>query len=504
MSKKHILYSSTFWTIITAIFTAFVETNLFYVLVFFMLVPVFYFIGKTSIYKAILNGFIFGFVAGFILFSYLNKIISIYSGKSYWFCLVFVFLSAVALGIYYAIVLFICKTFWIQNPLNFKIFFINRLAIASLWALLEFGLSSLLSGMPFQDSRLGFPLTTNLFTIQWATLGGITVLTFLVLFVNLLITEFLFNKKYVYLKYAFATIAAILVSGAISYFSFEPKHSNKTFKVALVSQNLNPEIQWNQNNGNELAKNITDQCKEAANENPDFMVWTESMVPWTYAKNDDLLNEIFKISKGKNITQVIGLNAASENNKKKIYNSVFYFDENREPKIYHKKILLKGVEEPLGALVIPSFYNEGYNYVKGSNQMPIDTKFGKAGTLICSESTEEAATMEQTKSGASFFFNLSNDGWFGKSCLAEQHFYYARLMAVMFRKDFAISNNCGYSAMIESSGKISNQIISKAPTMLLATVHPNANTSIYGSFPNLIVLILVFFLALNFITINKK
>ena len=154
------------------------------------------------------------------------------------------------------------------------------------------------------------------------------VLTFLVIFVNLLITEFFFNRKYTYLKFAFSTIASILVGGAILYYSFEPTNTNKPFKVALVSQNLNPDIKWDPNNGNELAKNIIDQCKDAANENPDFMVWTEGFVPWTYAPNDDLLNEIFKMSKGKNITQVIGLNAEFANDDKKLYNSVFYFDEN--------------------------------------------------------------------------------------------------------------------------------------------------------------------------------
>jgi apolipoprotein N-acyltransferase len=503
MRKINIMHNSTLSTIVAALFLAFVETNLFYGLTIFMLVPVFYFIGKTSIYKATLNGFIFGFVYGLVMFYVMTKVISVYSGNSYWYCLVFVFLSAAVLGIYFAIVLSICKKLWIQNPINFKTFLINRLAIASLWALLEFGLSSVLSGMTFNDSRLGIPLTTNLFTIQWATLGGITVFTFLVVFVNLLITEFLFNKKYSYLKCASATIVAIFLCGAILYYSFEPTNSNKPFKVALVSQNLHPEIQWDPNNGNELAKNIIDRCKEAANENPDFMVWTECIVPWTYAKNDDLLNEIFKISKGKNITQVIGLNEESANDNTKIHNAVFYFDENKAPQVYHKKILLKGIEEPLGAIVIPNINNEGYSYIKGSKQMPIDTKFGKAGTLICSESTEEAAIMEQTKSGASFFFNLSNDGWFGESYLSEYHFYYTRLMAVMSRKDIAISNSRGYSALIESSGKISTQIKSKAPTVLLATVHPNADTTIYSSFPNLIVLILLLFLLLNFIIINK-
>lgn len=504
MSKNNTIYNSTFWIILTALFSAFVETNLLYGLVLFMLVPVFYFIGKTTIYKATLNGFIFGFVYGLVMFYVMTKVISVYSGNSYWYCLAFVFLSAAVLGIYFAIVLSICKKLWIQNPINFKTFLINRLAIASLWSLLEFGLSSLLSGMTFNDSRLGIPLTTNLFTIQWATLGGLTVLTFLVVFVNLLITEFLFNKKYIFLKCASATIAAIFLCGAILYYSFEPTNSNKPFKVALVSQNLHPEIQWDPNNGNELAKNIIDRCKEAANENPDFMVWTECILPWTYAKNDDLLNEIFKISKGKNITQVIGLNAEVANDNKKMYNSVFYFEENSAPKVYHKKMLLKGIEEPLGSILVPFIYNQGFSYIKGKKQMPIDTKFGKAGTLICSESVEESATIEQTNSGASFFFNLSNDGWFGESYMSEYHFYYTRLMAVMSRKDFAISNSRGYSAMIESSGKINDQIKSKDPTILLATIQPNSNKSIYCYFPNLILMVLGSFLVLNFITMNKK
>jgi len=136
--------------------------------------------------------------------------------------------------------------------------------------------------------------------------------------------------------------------------------------------------------------------------------------------------------------------------------------------------------------------------------MPIDTKFGKAGTLICSESVEESETLEQTNNGASFFFNLSNDGWFSESSMALHHFHHARLMAVMSRKDFAISNSCGYSAMIEGSGKIIEQIKSKEPTMLLATIQPNSNKTIYAGFPNLILLILLIFLVLNFITIKKN
>ena len=489
--------------ILSAMLIAIVNANLIAFLSFFVLVPVFYFLHKTSFIKSFFNGFVFGFVYGFIMFLWMLKAIIYYSGSSYWYGIAFVIISALGLGLYYGLVFIICKLIHNQNQSSIKNFFINRLAIASVWALMELGLSYLLTGLPLHNSRFGFPLTANIFTIQLASFGGLTLLTFLMVFVNLLCTEFLFDKKYIYLKFAGSVIAIVYVTGGLNYYLFEPKTINKPFTVALVSQNLNPETQWNQKNGNQLAKSIIDQCKDAANQKPDFMVWTESTLPWTYAKNDDLLTEIFKITNGKNITSVVGLNAEINNNKKQLYNSVFYFNDYKEPQVYHKKIPLKGIEEPLGNLLIPFIYSKGFSYKKGDYQQPFQTSFGKVGTLICNESTEESQIIAQTNDGANFFFNLSNDSWFGESCIADQHLYYARLMAVESRKDFAISNNCGYSAMIDSSGKIKDQIKDTAPSMILATINPNSNKTIFVCCPNLVPIILLFMIGLNLITNHK-
>lgn len=503
--KNNNKYQFLFIALLSGIVTALASINMWYVLACVSIVPLFIFISKVSRKAVFFNGLVFGIGVGLGLFFWMIKGIGHYTGDSFWYgVLVFAF-SCLSLGLYFGVLMRVTQLFWLSKSDSSIKLIINRLAIAALWTLSEFALTTVLQSFPLHLFRLGFSFCANTYILQLAAFGGLSLLTFFTVFFNLFFAEYFIQKKHIYLIYNGVIIAGLFGFGAVTYWSFQPEFVDKPFKVAIVSDNTNPETKWNNDNGNTLASNYFKLCKEATALQPDFILWPESALPWTYSPDDDLLKELLKISSGSNLTHVIGINTENPTDKQ-IYNSVYYIDnKNKVAAIYNKQILLKGIEEPIGNLLVPFASKEGFVFAKGVDQKPIPTHFGKAATLICNEAVVENSAAKQVRAGANFLFNASNDGWFKDTYVSEHHLYYARLMAVENRKDCSIANNCGYNAIINSKGDFVEQKKEAKGTVLSGIIYPNNNSSLFSQLPYLFpILLMVFFMISAFYWLVNK
>ncbi|MBX9808603.1 MAG: apolipoprotein N-acyltransferase [Flavobacteriaceae bacterium] len=494
--KKDNKYQSLTIALLSGIITALASINMWCFLTCVSIIPLFIFLSKESRKSNFINGLVFGIGLGLVLFFWMIKGVGHYTGDSFWLGVLIFSFSCLLLGLYFGVLMRLTSLFWLSKT-DYPIkLILNRLTIVALWTLSEFALSMLLQSFPLHLFRLGFSFCANTYILQLATFGGLSLLTFFTVLINLFFAEYFNQKKYIYLIYNGIFIAVLFGFGAVSYWSFQPEFVDKPFKVAIVSDNTNPETKWDNDNGNTLAANYFKLCKEAVALQPDFILWPESALPWTYSPDDDLLKELIKISSGSKLTHVIGINTENPTDKK-IYNSVYYIDnKNKVDAIYNKQILLKGLEEPLGNILVPFASKEGFVFAKGVDQEPVKTRFGKAATLICNEAVVENSAAEQVRDGANFLFNLSNDGWFNDTYISEHHLYYARLMAVANRKDCSIANNCGYNAIINSKGDIVEQKKETTGTVLSGMIYPNNNSTLFSQLPYLFPIILMMFLIL--------
>lgn len=495
--KKNTKYQSLSFALLSGIVTALASINMWYVLVCVSIVQLFIFLSKESRKANFFNGLAFGIGIGLGLFFWMIKGIGHYTGDSFWYgVLVFAF-SCLSMGLYFGVLMRVTQLFWLSKSDSPIKLIINRLAIAALWTLSEFALTTVLQSFPLHLFRLGFSFCANSYILQLAAFGGLSLLTFFTVVFNLFFAEYFIQKKSIYLIYNGVIIAVLFGFGAVSYWSFQPEFVGKPFKVGIVSDNTNSETKWDNDNGNVLADNYFKLCKEATALQPDFIVWPESALPWTYSPDDDLLKELINISNGSNLTHVIGINTENAADKK-IYNSVYYIDsKNKMAAIYNKQILLKGLEEPIGNLLVPFASKEGFVFAKGVDQEPVKTRFGQVATLICNEAVVENSAAEQVRAGANFLFNLSNDGWFKDTYISEHHLYYARLMAVENRKDCSIANNCGYNAIINSKGDFVEQKKETSGTVLSGMIYPNSNTTLFSRLPYIFPIILMLFLIIS-------
>jgi apolipoprotein N-acyltransferase len=76
------------------------------------------------------------------------------------------------------------------------------------------------------------------------------------------------------------------------------------------------------------------------------------------------------------------------------------------------------------------------------------------GVFICYEAIYPGEVRRFAADGATLLVNISNDGWFGRSAAARQHLLMARVRAVENRRWLLRVTNNGYTASIDSYGRI--------------------------------------------------
>lgn len=362
----------------------------------------------------------------------------------------------------------------------------NPLYIAAVWALAEMVLQWAASGLPWFLYHAGNTVSGNLYAIQPASVIGVAGISFIIICVNGLIAKAIANGRFKQLLFPGSIVVVYICWGWSLLFLFEssiesPSHSSHTshypsLSLAILQQNIPPEVQWDESNGNALVNQLLQQERHCIAQHPNLILWSESVIPWTYSPNDDLVKELLRNSDAANISHILGMNTAVANDE--VCNSAYcLLPGGKLAGRYDKRTPLLFIEQCWQGLLLPFISANGYSVLPGNNNLPLLTPYGKAGILICNESALPAAATSTVRQGAQFLLNLSNDGWFSNTWLVNSHFYNARLRAVETRKDLAINSNNGRSGLISASGRITEED--------LVTIHPNAVEPIAIRYPYL-------------------
>lgn len=365
---------------------------------------------------------------------------------------------------------------------------LNGFLIAAIFCAAEFLLTFISTGFPWFDFHAGNAIAGNLYAIQPAAFFGVYALTFVAVFVNYFVAVFVAEKQWKKLLIPVGIVGVYILIGYFIFQSFDSTiHSNKEIKVAILAENIPPDIKWDDNNGNMLVARLLDLNRNAAQLKPDIALWSESAIPWTYRADDDLVNEVLKISAPAHVTHVMGINTEYKGN---IVNNSAYciLPDKSVAGRYDKQFLLSLIEKPLNGVLFPFFSSKGFSVKNDEmHNAPLSTPYGKAGVMICNESSVQASARNMAKRGAEFLFNMSNDGWFSDTYIPGLHFYNARLRAVETRKDVVINCNNGISGLIKASGEITTEERSTDPFVKVVEVNPNNYQSTVSLYPSLFI-----------------
>lgn len=432
--------------------------------------------GRVAFYY----GALFGGISSLLLNYWMIPVVEDYAKGNLVLSLSCYLASMVALGAFFGLQFYLFSLIRYPEGKRFALC-INAFNSTALWVLFEFIRTELFSAIPWISYTTGITQGRDLFLIQPAAYGGVLMLSFIILLAAYFIASCFHFRNWKLLMVAAGIIAAQYAAGYFIY-----RHAGhlaaldekNKFSLALVMPGLSPDKVWNESSADGLVAHLFSLNKKAAEKSPDLIVWTETVVPWTYTPEDDFINELAKQTRTVNSHSLIGMNAAFSPSGETLCNSVYLLDpDGTASGRYDKQDLLTLVEKPLlsrnGNLILPFLDSYGLQMRPGKNRSVVATPWGKAGIMICNESTNAAQANRLAKDGAGFLVNVGNNNWFSDHFITRQHFYNCRLRAVENRKDMIVNNNMGSAGLVRSNGEIIVYADAKKSGVLPAEVYPN-------------------------------
>jgi len=291
----------------------------------------------------------------------------------------------------------------------------------------------------------------NLRGIQIIEITGPFFITFLIVFLNLLLYNFLKKRNF---SYILIFILIILLNQIYGIFSLKKEFKGKEIKVAIYQPNLYLYLSYDEEikEGFKTYKELSDSIKGF---NPLISLWPESSLPGNLRFNP-FIKEFVKEFAIKEKTYIFL--GSQDKEDKKIYNTVFLVSPEGEIiSKYHKVKLV-----PFGE-AIP--YDEKFDFLKkidfgegnfsrGKNLSPLKIGDYLFGTLICYESIFPELSRNLVLKGAQAILNLTSDGWYGKTIGPIEHRDLFIFRSIETRRYLLRSARTGISCIIDPFGKI--------------------------------------------------
>jgi apolipoprotein N-acyltransferase len=455
--------------------------------VFFALVPLFFFIKKcpskkTAFWGGLITGFIFhGYLISYFFSSYPLDWAGI---ESRW-GLLFIFLSW-----------FVC-TLTLALPFGFFGFgmkitlrnfgFLGVWTIPALWVICEYLKSWSLAivgigpgsvfGPHWSIGHLGYSLANNLKLLQLAGWGGIYLLSFLVVVINALIFGIIADwqkensRKPVFLKIG-ALILILIAAFVLGEWELNRKskfseNNPRIIKAALIQTDFPSAFREDFSSLHlrlEALLSLMEKIKDKQ-ERFDIVVMNErhhfiKLLSRIQSQID--VQKFFADFPAAVFADIKPGITGSEQS------SLLFFLEPRTQRIIgeqEKIMLLPGGEympyliRLFALLTGETDWLEDFlsirGYEKGGRLNVVDFEFGKFGGLLCSEILSPVLYRSLTNQGAELLINVASDSVFrGNPILLSQNLAMAKVRAVESNRYFLQATNAGYSYIIDNRGII--------------------------------------------------
>ncbi len=427
-------------------------------------------------------------------FSFLSGIIG-YCGIFYWIVPTFKvagenqflgIVGTVLLSYYCSLYLVIFCT-GIKPEFNFLVI----LKFASLWVILETIRANIFSGFPWM--LVGYTQYSFLYFIQLAEFGGVYIISFLVILVNLILANIIFFSIKNFKQYKFKIISnlffiitiffVVTIYGQkrISEINSKIYSSNTKLNIILLQGNIDQYKKWDTKYRNEILSSYSQLISDSIfqlstfnSKNSTLYIWPESAIPGWLLEEYKLYDWLKELVIKTNSYHLVGTIFYDENkNEDKYYNGAILFNNEAEIIQKYSKIHLVPFGEyvPLRKFLAKyiSTINELGEFTKGKeftifkisdyvstpDNLNQTTNNGMTfSTLICYESIFPELTCKFVKNGAKFLVNITNDAWYLKTSAPYQLFIFNIFRAVENRTFVLRSANTGISGLISPTGEV--------------------------------------------------
>ncbi|MDD5108481.1 MAG: apolipoprotein N-acyltransferase [Candidatus Omnitrophica bacterium] len=351
------------------------------------------------------------------------------------------------LSIYFGV--FGCAVFSLRSLSPAKRLFCIPIA----WVLLEYIRSYLFTGFPW--SLIGLSQYKNLPVIQIADITGAWGVSFLVVLVNT--AFYLILRKQSRIKTSLIISVILILSLAYGFhkLSYKPNlvAGAKPLKISVIQGNIPQDLKWDKRAVNFILDDYKELTAQAANDDPDLIIWPEASVPGFWGQDDLEFAQVFSLARQLKINLLVGAVSHFEPN---YFNSALSIDKSGVPLAIYSKIHLVPLGEyipfkksfPFLETIVP------IGDIEPGRDYTIFKQPADFSVLICFEDLFPELSRKFVKKGAQFLVNITNDAWYKEGSAPFQHFAASVFRAVENRVYLARAANTGISGFIDPFGRI--------------------------------------------------
>ena len=462
---------------------SFPKINAFY-LVWIAFIPVIYTSLRNCVRNSLVYGFVFGFtcyiVSLFWMFPFLkyntNAIQALIASFLLWSYLALYF------SLWMGMLSFSRRHF---HPI------ISSLYAASSWVMLEYIRTYLLTG--FGWNLLGYTQADFLYIIQFADITGVYGISFLIVFINMLLYYWLNDsKRKKFFIYVIGLVLCLCIYGYIKINQYSNPYGEK-LTVGVIQPNIDQYKKWDEKYANEILDVIKENANKFQDKNLDLAVYPETVLPGYLQYEGNIIDLVSETS----VHAKINLFGGPSYDDKGIYNSIFAITDKTKLLEKHDKnhLVLFGEFIPCRNLLSKYFgiLNSLGDFSKGKYMNVLKYDNIVVGTTICSENFFPGLSRRFILNGAKILTNHTNDAWFFDSYAPYQHFVMNIFRAIENRKNVIVSANTGLSAIIDSAGNIINKTNINEEVSFIGEAYQNNIVTIYDQIGNMFSYVCMFF-----------
>ena len=348
--------------------------------------------------------------------------------------------------------------------------------LALSWTAVEYLRYRLIPDMGF--AYLGYTQVKFPHFLQAAELGGLFLLSFLVVLINGYFARFFFKKKVRYIVPVILLLLAVIIYGNLRLGYYQQPDGQK-LAIGLVQTNLTPELKWEisriETNMDYLLSH-SQQLKDA-----ELIVWPESSLTFDLIRNGYYRDLFWQNLAGLPSYLQTGSLAIKEGEEEyRRYNSSFLISPELKIAGRYNKIRLVPFGEylPIGRLLTSFFGLQLSDQKAGQEAVLFSSPFASWKTLICSEILHPVL-MKMEIEQADFVVNQSNETWCRQGNLQEQMWTAAVFRAVENRRTIIKAGNYAYGGIILPSGQELSKVFSREKTVITGQIPLSREKTLY-------------------------
>jgi apolipoprotein N-acyltransferase len=275
--------------------------------------------------------------------------------------------------------------------------------------------------------------------------------------------------------------------------------SGAPFRVSLVQGNITQDQKWrpeNRLNTLLLYKKLTE-----AHWDSQVIIWPETAIPAFLDDVDEFFLIPLQQSALAHSTDLVVSLPMTGKNPQEIYNGVITLGKERD--IYRKNHLLPFGEympwQPVSGFILKQLNIRLGDFTPGGQHQALLKAAGYPFiTSICYEDAFGDANISGLPDAA-YLVNVTNDGWFGDSLEPHQHLQIAAMRALETGRYLLRATNTGATAVIAPNGKILSQAPLFETTVLTEMITPMSGMTPYahiGDQPVIVIIVMLLFIGL--------